>query len=107
MTTFLEIIGAAACLVIFMFLMSLGFVGIKDGVSHLKRKYAIKHRFDKPPTAKCYCVDCESYSKHNGACRTHAGWSVADSWFCWSATPRAAAPRQRRCLRRRENECGG
>lgn len=88
MSTFLQIIGACSCMCIFVFLIRLGVVGIKEYISKRKHVYAVKHRFDKPPTAKCYCIDCKSYSKHNGACYTHTGWLVADSWFCWSATPK-------------------
>lgn len=32
--------------------------GIARGVRILKQSYKEKRRYDKPPTAKCYCKDC-------------------------------------------------
>ena len=61
---------------------------LRDLVDDIKYKHHQKHRFDKPPLAKCYCVDCKSYNPTNGSCSCHTGWSVYDAWFCWSATPR-------------------
>lgn len=58
------------------------------------RYYLIrKHRFDKPPLAKCYCRDCEEWhpSEHDpseGKCWNRVGGVTADCWFCWEATPR-------------------
>lgn len=63
-----------------------------------KRRYRkrLKNRFNGGPTAKCFCRDCEYYhetskpDKYNhgaGDCRAHKGWSVKDSWYCWTATP--------------------
>lgn len=61
---------------------------LKDLADDIKRAYHQKHRFDKPPLAKCYCVDCESYNPATGSCSCHTGWYVYDAWFCWAATPR-------------------
>lgn len=54
---------------------------------HIKRIQ--KHRFDKPPTAKCYCRDCRRWNIRdgNGYCEKFSGWCTADSWFCWDAEP--------------------
>lgn len=63
-----------------------------------KRRYRkrIKTRFKGGPTAKCFCKDCKFYhetsktDRYNhgaGDCRAHNGWGVADSWYCWTATP--------------------
>lgn len=64
---------------------------VVDTIRNLKWKYKYKHRFDKPPLAKCYCKDCRYYiSEGNcGDCATHNGWKVADNWFCWSAKPKS------------------
>lgn len=63
-------------------------------VKYAKWKHKYKHRFDKSPTAKCYCIDCEHYGANNkfftanrDECLAHKGWSVADNWFCWDAEP--------------------
>lgn len=59
-------------------------------IDNANRKYRIKHRFDKPPTAKCYCIDCEHWDRETGECyrfvREHR--HTADNWFCWEAEPR-------------------
>ena len=60
-----------------------------EEVAHHKHiEYIQKHRFDKPPLAKCYCIDCRSWNKFNQNCGAHDGWRTADDWFCWEAEPR-------------------
>lgn len=49
-------------------------------------KYRYKHRFDKPPTAQCYCRDCKHWQYDHSCDRLH-GWHTADNWFCWNAEP--------------------
>ena len=61
---------------------------IKDLFHTLKIKYIIKHRFDKPPTAKCYCQDCVRHNNESNKCYKFDGWYTADDWFCWDAEPR-------------------
>ncbi|MDF2902852.1 MAG: hypothetical protein K0S25_490 [Bacillus sp. (in: firmicutes)] len=62
---------------------------IKDRARNLYRKQVQKHRFDKSPTAKCYCKDCKYWVPHNGDCCKFTGWKTADNWFCWDAEPTA------------------
>lgn len=65
------------------------FSGIKKFIETKKIKHKQKHRFDKPPTAKCYCIDC----KHMGTnaypneC-TIVDRHVAENWFCNEADPK-------------------
>lgn len=59
---------------------------IKDSVEDYRRKHQQKHRFDKPPTAKCYCIDCKHRTKYEDCCIL--GCFVADNWFCWKAEPK-------------------
>lgn len=54
------------------------------GDAKIKHKY--KHRFDKPPTAKCYCRDCRYWD--SGKCDKFREWRTADCWFCWNAEPK-------------------
>ena len=61
----------------------------KKFIETKKFKYKQKHRFDKPPTAKCYCIDC----KFRGSQRDYRECSVvnryvADEWFCNEADPK-------------------
>lgn len=67
---------------------------IKECVDEIKWRHKYKHRFDKPPKAKCYCYACENYGKNgryhdptDNRCFAHSGWHVADDWFCKDATP--------------------
>ena len=74
-------------------------IGIKDGISDkildLKWEHKYKHRFDKPPTAMCYCKDCMYYNLDKGYCTDgHANkqFLLADSYFCAFASPRKHDP---------------
>lgn len=68
------------------------YYAIKDLIDYLKRQYQYKHRFDKPPTAACYCKDCKRHGteqhKNANRCYKFEGWYTADEWFCWDAEPR-------------------
>ncbi len=75
------------CIVIFIY------SGLCELFDNLKRDYIIKHRFDKPPTAKCYCKDCIHHDDETKQCyrfgQTTKEYScTADYWFCWEAEPR-------------------
>ena len=70
-----------------------GLDAMKNYIRHLQYRHMYKHRFDKKPTAKCYCIDCEHWHANEnapdeGKCWDHAGWVTADCWFCWSAEPK-------------------
>lgn len=65
---------------------------IKDTIYVLKWNHKRKHRFDKPPTAKCYCKDCIYFDQTVVGNRCTGGLidkerGIADSWFCWQAVP--------------------
>ena len=63
-------------------------------IKKVKWKYKYKHRFDKTPTAKCYCKDCENRGKNiedRNMCR-YIGWIVDEDWFCYRANPREKDP---------------
>ena len=67
---------------------------IDDYIGRKKYEYKRKHRFDKPPTAKCYCKDCRNFvdrefDKH---CAALKGIHVHDNYFCWAAEPRMMDP---------------
>ncbi len=81
-------VAVTAGLLIGLFLCGISL--IKERIERRIRHYKIKHRFDKPPTAKCYCKDCERHSA-DGRCRKFNGWYTGDSWFCWDAEPRKEA----------------
>lgn len=77
---------------VFIFLVGatiLGFtiIEVKNTIRDYLLKKEQKRRFNKPPTAKCYCRDCCKWNENNGSCSKFKGWRTADSWFCWDAEP--------------------
>jgi len=85
--TLFMVIGILATLVVVVTIALIAIKHIKDGIEHLHIKHIQKHRFDKPPTAKCYCIDCKKWNKETGRCSKFERWLTADSWFCWDAEP--------------------
>lgn len=84
----LMLIGGVFVMGVFMiFLLSI-IDNIKDKISEKKRRYRIEHRFDKPPTAKCYCIDCGYYGEEYHKCYRSMLEHVNDDYFCSEATPR-------------------
>ena len=61
---------------------------IKYAIDKKKTHYRIKHRFDKPPTAKCYCIDCVYYIKESRRCTHFNVDHIFDAYFCSEANPR-------------------
>ncbi len=62
--------------------------GISELVNRIRMIYIRKHRFDKPPLAKCYCRDCEYWRPQTNQCtRNYLGILMAANWFCYDATP--------------------
>ena len=83
-------IGSIALICVFIVMVLYDF--ISTTIRDLRWTYKRKRRFDKPPTAKCYCKDCIYYRVDNGYGRCTGGhidryWNIADSWFCWKAEP--------------------
>lgn len=93
MKDFLAIIGLAALCAIGCFVVIGLWCALKELVDYLRRQYRYKHRFDKPPTAKCYCIDCKYHDSETRRCyrfgeTTKEYRCTADNWFCWEAEPR-------------------
>lgn len=89
---FFTITGLCFTVLILVIVMCGVISALKDFIHKLKWKYTYKHRFDKPPTAKCYCKDCTYHAKDN-CCSSFsviagATYYTADNWFCWKADPR-------------------
>lgn len=66
---------------------------IEKLIKNKKREYQVKHRFDKPPKAKCYCVDCVYYEPYEvegstmGKCCFNSNRGFNDNHFCAMAEP--------------------
>ena len=85
-------IGVATVFVIGIVIFLLLISALKSIIHELKWKHIYKHRFDKPPTAKCYCKDCVYHDKDNRCSNLSVmggpSYYTADNWFCWKADPR-------------------
>ena len=88
MIEFLALIGAVASLAVIGCMLAFAWMYLLGFIDEVKHKYRYKHRFDKPPTAKCYCIDCKYHDNKNGLCSILNYSYTADSWFCYNADPR-------------------
>lgn len=84
---FLATIGGFTIIVIIIFVGVILKETISDGINKAKWKYKRKHRFDKPPTAKCYCIDCYFYDPDNKECHKFSSY-MADNEFCSGGEPK-------------------
>ena len=87
MTEILAIIGAICSAAIIGCMLAFAWTCLLEFIDEAKFKYRYKHRFDKPPTAKCYCIDCGYHDNENGRCSIFDEF-IADNCFCWKADPR-------------------
>ena len=58
-------------------------------------EYKYKHRFDKPPTAKCYCKDCVYHGENGNDYSERCDLPGVDRYtpdngFCYEARPMTA-----------------
>ena len=89
-TEILAIIGAAALISIVAVVIVIAKYEIEKLIKNKKREYQVNHRFDKPPKAKCYCVDCVHYDtidNRTGLCSLSNGKAFTDDHFCAMAEP--------------------
>lgn len=69
-----------------------------------KKRRELRGRFDKPPTAKCFCAECARWIEQSKASENDnaSGYCplidryTADSWFCWDAEKKSRAEILRR-----------
>ena len=59
---------------------------IKGAILKMINKYRIKHRFDKPPTAKSYCRDCKNFGWKSYVCKSTDKF-MGKEGFCSHAEP--------------------
>lgn len=89
-TEILAIIGAAALMSIVAVVIVIAKYEMEKLIKNKKREYQVNHRFDKPPKAKCYCVDCVHYDpidSRTGLCCLSNGKAFTDDHFCAMAEP--------------------
>lgn len=59
------LIGVMCTLAIIFTLCGMFIVVILEKIRDLQRRYECKHRFNKSPTANCYCKDCIYHEEDN------------------------------------------
>lgn len=92
MTNIFTAIGVATVSIICVVIL----VAIVDFISNKIHEaiwvYKYKHRFDKPPKAACYCIDCKFHGDDVDLTRCTNRKDVildtADEWFCQAAEPK-------------------
>ena len=87
MIEILALIGAVASLAIIGCMLAFAWMYLLEFIDEAKHKYRYKHRFDKPPTAKCYCIDCKYHDNKDSLCSSLDYLYTADNWFCCNADP--------------------
>lgn len=92
MTNIFTAIGIATTFVICIVLLLLLIDYISYSIHEAMWVYKYKHRFDKPPTAACYCIDCKYHGDATDRTRCtkreHLVLHTADEWFCQAAEPK-------------------
>lgn len=81
-------IGVVVCCAVMMIYCA--FDVLRSVIRQWRWTYKYKHRFDKPPTAKCYCKECKWHSEKDNKCR-NATWAdrrTPDNGFCYDAEPK-------------------
>lgn len=68
------------------------FDSLRSVINEWRWQYKYKHRFDKPPTAKCYCKDCVHHGKNGNDYGEKCGLPGVDRFtphngFCYMARP--------------------
>jgi len=88
MTEFLTTVGAVVIILMIAAMIFAVICAIRQFIRERIWIYKYNHRFDKPPTAKCYCKDCSFYGDFTNRriCRKHKEF-VADDFFCKDADP--------------------
>lgn len=82
-------VGVIFLICFLILLLSIIIEVVKDFISKKIYAYKRKRRFNRPPTAKCYCVDCQFRDLGNVCTAGNVcGYKVADDWFCWKGQPR-------------------
>ena len=83
----LVVSGAVTIIACVLALIYGGFYILKEFIVNLHWKYKYKHRFDKSPTAKCYCKDCELHHDSGKCDLPGMGRYTPDDGYCYEASP--------------------
>lgn len=83
----LAVIGAATVIALVGCVLAFLVHEIRDLIDRLEYRHKIRHRFDKPPTAKCYCKDCRLHRKDGKCTLPGIGRYTPPNGFCYEAEP--------------------
>ena len=91
MTEFFTTVGASVIITMIVVMIFAVIYAIRNFIRERIWIYKYNHRFDKPPTAKCYCKDCSLYGdfQNRRLCRKHKS-HFSEDYFCKDADPRKA-----------------
>lgn len=86
-------IGIMALAIVAFVILANVFVEAKERIHLSIKKYRDKHKFEKPPTAKCYCIGCHLWYADNkertmGRCGAWMDYHTSPEEFCSRGFPR-------------------
>jgi len=86
MTEFFTAVGAVVIISMIAAMIFAVICAIRQFIRERIWIYKYNHRFDKPPTAKCYCKDCSLYGDFisRSLCRKHKS-HFSEDYFCKDA----------------------
>ncbi len=90
--TFFAVIGFATIAGLVVLFAYFAFDALRDVVRLWRWRRKYKHRFDKPPTAACYCKDCVHHGKNGNDYSERCDLPgvdrfIPDNGFCYKAEP--------------------
>ena len=86
MTEFFTAVGVFVIMAMIVVIIFAVFYAIMQFIRERIWIYKYNHRFDKLPTAKCYCKDCSLYGDFTSRslCRKHKSY-FSEDYFCKDA----------------------
>ena len=88
LTSIFALVGFIFCCVLFIGWCYTILLLLSYSINELIYKYKYKHRFDKPPLAKCYCKDCKKWNPDTWACNDgYHSRLMGPARFCCFADP--------------------
>ena len=86
---FCELVGIFVIVVVSIAIVYALLGWIKESIEKAIYHYRFKHRFDRPPRAKCYCLDCVLHDVSHLCKLPGNSRYTPDTGFCYEAEPRS------------------
>lgn len=88
MNKILQLLGVIFLLLILGFCIVIIYTVLNELIKNKITKYKIKTRYNKKPTARCYCRDCKLFIPDTGKCLDSCNSRyMGPGWFCCFAEP--------------------